>query len=73
MSQKQHISILLNGQSLNIDVLTTLQELVSHVVEGEDQGYVAALNNHIVPRSEWTSCKLNQDDTLSLFQAVAGG
>ncbi len=36
-------------------------------------GCVFAINNQVVPRSEWQGTCLSQGDAISLFQAIAGG
>ncbi|MGY5614933.1 sulfur carrier protein ThiS [Vibrio brasiliensis] len=38
-----------------------------------DSGYVFAINNQVVPRSVWSNTILVEGDSISLFQAIAGG
>ncbi|RQW61418.1 sulfur carrier protein ThiS [Vibrio viridaestus] len=37
------------------------------------KGCVFAINNTVVPQSQWPSYILNSGDQISLFQAIAGG
>ncbi|MEO0890920.1 MAG: sulfur carrier protein ThiS, partial [Pseudomonadota bacterium] len=49
-----------------------LQQIISQFALPE-MGCVFAINNNVVPRSEWASTVLSQGDSISLFQAIAGG
>lgn len=37
------------------------------------EGCVFAINNQVIPKSEWSTTIVNQGDAISLFQAIAGG
>lgn len=37
------------------------------------EGCVFAINNQVIPKSEWSTMVVNQGDAISLFQAIAGG
>lgn len=66
------VRILINDQAhhvqLNSSLLTIIEQLSLPAL-----GCVFAINNTVIPRSEWSSTHLNDGDAISLFQAIAGG
>ncbi|MBS9944579.1 sulfur carrier protein ThiS [Vibrio alginolyticus] len=61
-----------NDQSHQVASESNLQQIISQFALPE-MGCVFAINNNVVPRSEWASTVLSQGDSISLFQAIAGG
>ncbi len=66
------ITIVINDQSHQVASESNLQQIISQFALPE-MGCVFAINNNVVPRSEWASTVLSQGDSISLFQAIAGG
>jgi len=66
------ITIVINEQSHQVSSESNLQQIISQF-ELPEMGCVFAINNNVVPRSEWASTVLSQGDSISLFQAIAGG
>lgn len=66
------ITIVINDQSHQVASALNLQQII-HQFELPEMGCVFAINNNVVPRSEWASTLLSQGDSISLFQAIAGG
>ncbi|WP_394128243.1 sulfur carrier protein ThiS [Vibrio hepatarius] len=66
------ITIAINEQSHQVATDSNLHQIISQF-ELPEMGCVFAINNNVVPRSEWASTVLSQGDSISLFQAIAGG
>ncbi|BBM63378.1 sulfur carrier protein ThiS [Vibrio alfacsensis] len=66
------ITIAINEQSHQVATGSNLQQIISQF-ELPEMSCVFAINNNVVPRSEWASTVLSQGDSISLFQAIAGG
>lgn len=66
------ISIMINEQWQQVKPATTLAQIITQFSLPE-MGCVFAINNRVVPRSEWSHTILSEGDSLSLFQAIAGG
>ncbi|HAS63550.1 MAG TPA: thiamine biosynthesis protein ThiS [Vibrio sp.] len=66
------MTITLNQQQQDVAVGINLREIIM-LYELPEQGCVFAINNRVVPKSEWQSTQLSQGDAISLFQAIAGG
>ena len=50
----------------------TLSELLAALVTPAD-GVAVAVNNRVVPRSEWTTATLHEADKVTIIRAVCGG
>ncbi|EDP57858.1 sulfur carrier protein ThiS [Vibrio sp. AND4] len=66
------ITIVINDQSHQVASGSNLQQIIRQFALPEI-GCVFAINNKVVPRSEWASTVLSLGDSISLFQAIAGG
>ncbi|MGF1911279.1 sulfur carrier protein ThiS [Vibrio kasasachensis] len=66
------MTILINQQPQVVAVDISLMKIITEF-DLPDQGCVFAINNQVVPKSEWQTKQLNQGDAISLFQAIAGG
>lgn len=69
---KEQIEIKVNGVAERLTAGMTLMGLIEHF-DLPHAGCVFSINNVVVPRSVWSETTLNQGDTISLFQAFAGG
>jgi sulfur carrier protein len=64
--------ILVNDEHVECEPGTRVAALLSQL--GHDKpGVALALNQHILPRSEWAQHPLREGDALLLFQVIAGG
>ncbi|MGO2236156.1 thiamine biosynthesis protein ThiS [Marinomonas sp. UCMA 3892] len=50
----------------------TLQDLLIQLDKSE-QGIAIAINQQVVPKSLWTSTKLNEQSQVFIFESIAGG
>jgi len=61
----------INGQVQEF-AITVLAELIT-ALDKPEQGIAIAVNEQIIPRQQWASFTLSENDNISLFQAIAGG
>ncbi|MCU8465428.1 sulfur carrier protein ThiS [Vibrio vulnificus] len=66
------IAISINGESYEVPTNATLAFIIEHL-SLPHLGCVFAINNQVVPHSEWQTQTLSRGDAISLFQAIAGG
>lgn len=71
-SSSKKIVIAINDAPQQVPLGSNLQSIIDQFSLA-DAGYVFAINNQVVPRSEWNSTMLIEGDCISLFQAIAGG
>jgi sulfur carrier protein len=67
---------------MNIYVNSKLQEIAPEATIGDaltilniasQKGIAIAINNNVVPKTEWTNHKLREDDKVTLIKATQGG
>ena len=66
------ISIKINEQLQQVSTDTNLEQIIE-AFSLPAVGCVFAINNQVVPKSEWNKTTLSEGDSISLFQAIAGG
>jgi len=66
------ITIILNGNEKQLDSNTTITQLLENLGFSE-QRLAVELNQQIVPRSDFASRALNDQDQVEIVQAIGGG
>ncbi|WP_413701227.1 sulfur carrier protein ThiS [Psychromonas sp. KJ10-10] len=61
-----------NENLIEIDDQSNIEQLLV-VLESPLKGSAIAVNQKIISRSEWARYQLQENDKVSLFQAIAGG
>ncbi|EPL6456901.1 MULTISPECIES: sulfur carrier protein ThiS [Providencia] len=64
--------ILINDQNMTLDAPLTVNQLFE-VLGRSTTGTALAINQVIIPKSQWDSHLINDQDNILLFQAIAGG
>lgn len=67
------MEISINQQRTEIPDNASVEELVSVFFLNSTKGIAVAINQAIVPKSEWQVRLLNPDDKVTLIQATQGG
>ncbi|MET8859190.1 MULTISPECIES: sulfur carrier protein ThiS [unclassified Streptomyces] len=66
------MNIVVNGERRLIDAGTALDALVA-TLTASSSGVAAALNETVVPRTQWPSTALAEGDRVEVLTAVQGG
>jgi len=66
------ITIQLNGDMLNCDTNTTVDQLVKKLGM-QDKRLAVEINQHIIPRSTFSEHLLQPQDVVEIVQAIGGG
>ncbi|CDG22786.1 Sulfur carrier protein ThiS [Xenorhabdus poinarii G6] len=66
------MNIIVNDQTITLNAPMTVQQLLEHIKRTQT-GTALAINQAIIPRSEWRTHQINDGDNILLFQAIAGG
>nr|WP_145543712.1 sulfur carrier protein ThiS [Yersinia frederiksenii] len=64
--------IMLNDQPLEVEVNITADKLLNQL-NRHQPGTALAINQVIIPRTDWAKYQLCTGDNILLFQAIAGG
>lgn len=61
-----------NEKLVEIEESSNIEQLLV-LLESPLKGSAIAVNQKIISRSEWSRYQLQENDQVSLFQAIAGG
>jgi len=53
--------------------LSSLEELVLLKTKGQTKGVAVALNQRVIPKSQWSETKIQNQDNILLLTATQGG
>ncbi|MHA3636992.1 sulfur carrier protein ThiS [Yersinia enterocolitica] len=70
--KSDHINIVLNDQPLEMECTITVEKLLQQL-NHHQPGTALAVNQVIIPRTDWEEYQLHEGDNILLFQAIAGG
>ena len=56
-----------------VETVATTLSLFSQEQNLPTTGIAVAVNNRMIPRTEWDSLTLNEDDNILIIKAVCGG
>lgn len=64
--------LIVNDQSMEFTAPLTVTQLLA-ALQQNTAGTALAINQVIIPRHQWDSHTVNDQDNILLFQAIAGG
>lgn len=68
------MDITVNGTSQTVQTGTTISQLIRETDGVEDRnGIAVAINDEVVPRSDWDTHQVSDGDRIEIIQAVQGG
>lgn len=72
MNPDNRITIQLNQTPTTLERPMTLAQMLDEL-SIPPRGVALAMNQTVVPRTQWDSTAINDQDRIQLFQAIAGG
>ena len=66
------IQVTVNNTLRQIETDCALEQLIKEL-DFDTHGCAIAVNDQIVPRTEWSTFVLKNDMSINIFQAIAGG
>lgn len=67
------ITIFINDKIFNISKDLSLFEVLKNNFSSNLEGIAVAVNNNVIPRSQWNSTFLNNNDHILIIKATMGG
>jgi sulfur carrier protein len=67
------MNIFLNQQSTDIPDQCSLQQLLTQVLNIPPGGLAVAVDQTVIPQSDWANCLLSPGDKVMLIRATQGG
>ncbi len=66
------MNVTVNGESRSLDAEASLAQLLQELGL-QDKRIAVEVNRDIVPRSEYDSFRLSENDTIEIVNAIGGG
>lgn len=66
------MNVTVNNEEITLDGSITVEELI-HQLNIQENRIAVEINREIVPRSQYTSCKIRENDQIEVVNAVGGG
>lgn len=66
------MKIKVNNKEMELTGENTLQQ-VAQTLELPDKGVAVAVNNRMIPRAEWGTCSVQENDQIIIIKAACGG
>lgn len=72
MYNSRAMNVTVNGESRSLDAEASLEQLL-RMLGLEGKRVAVEVNRDIVPRSEYSSFQLSENDTIEIVNAIGGG
>lgn len=66
------MQIQVNNKGIELAPSSTIRQLINQL-ELPEKGIAIAVNNKMVPRSEWDAYSIQENDSLVIIKAACGG
>lgn len=67
------IEIIVNGENMQFQESISVVALITHLQLLDKKGIAIAINEEILPKSQWESSFLKTADNIIIIHATAGG
>ena len=67
------IDIIVNGETMNVQESVSILELIQQLQLIDKKGIAIAVNEEIIPKSQWEVYLLSAADNIIIIHATAGG
>jgi sulfur carrier protein len=70
---KQIMQVTINNKQTTISTLGKVDEVFAFLNIPNPKGIAIAVNNNVLPKSEWTSFTIKENDKITVIRATQGG
>ena len=67
------MEVFINNQSVSVPDLAKLSEVLVQLDSLNKRGIAVAVNNSVIPKSEWDSYTVDSADKITIIRATQGG
>lgn len=67
------ITIYINDKAFKISNNLSLSQVLENYYSSNLEGIAVAINNNVIPRSQWNNTLLNNNDHILIIKATMGG
>jgi sulfur carrier protein len=69
----QTMDIFINGQATQMPDNSTVPDVLQHLGQTQKGGIAVAVNDVVVPKSQWSKAHITDGDKVLIIQASQGG
>jgi len=70
---QKNMTVSVNNQAVETGVSASLRSLLTELALADKKGIAVAVNNAIVPRTNWEQFTLSGNEKITILQATQGG
>jgi sulfur carrier protein len=67
------MTVFVNSNPVTLTTVATLQYILEQQHLHEQRGIAVAVNNNVIPKTEWQQKALNDNDKITIIKATQGG
>jgi sulfur carrier protein len=67
------MKVIINDNPIILNGSKTLEQAILNSGVTDFKGLAIAVNNTVIPRTNWNACNLNENDTITIIRATQGG
>ena len=67
------MTVFVNNNPINLTTVATLHQVLEQQHLHEHRGIAVALNNNVIPKTEWQQKALADNDKITIIRATQGG
>lgn len=67
------MTVLVNNEPRPLDSGTMLQNLLQKLGMEDQHGFAVAVNNEVIPKTNWDTHSLQENDNILIITATQGG
>ena len=67
------MNVIVNNKTIELPDASGINALLAQLNIASPQGIAIAVNEQVVPKSDWQSCVLKDNDAVLLIRATQGG
>ena len=67
------MTVFVNNNPINLTAVATLHQVLEQQQLHQQRGIAVAVNNHVIPKTEWQQQVLADNDKITIIKATQGG
>jgi len=67
------MNVYINNQPFDLTSAANIPDALSGMDINSQKGIAVAVNNNVIPRTQWESYKLKEHDKITVIKATQGG
>lgn len=65
--------VLINNETTSVSATATIEQMLEAIDLPAARGIAVAINQEVVPKPDWSSRRLQENDNITIIRATQGG